>query len=266
METKQVNLRVEDCFKLFDQSFTRVKYFSGIVSSIETSMLPNDWNIKSSSGISYTVAEPDEETTKQYLIDGCNHFVHRYLVRDIIESFMLCLDKVVLYLYLHGKPLDPDKSPRENLSKNEVKKLTNFEFKGLQKKIEFLKDEFGIAVPKEHEQCLESLRHIRNCFAHSNGMVRFDDGIKDGSENRIFEWFVLTVFLVGLESGERYELALGESIPEESKVCSKIETYSSAFKVGDSLSFTPAEVYEIAFSLQLSAHQYIKSVAEKLDS
>lgn len=254
----RIELSANKCFELFDQSFNRVKYFLCISDNVCTDSLPSEWRILNESGMNYGVHDPAENTV--HLIDGYKFFIRRYLVRDVIESFALCLDKLCFLKLLDGKTLTASQSLRDALTKKEKSRLNTFEFKGLKGKLEILEADFGLVIPEQHADAINSLTDIRNCFAHNNGYVRPNDGLETEEGKREFQWLAFSLFLEGA-SGREYEVVLGEPLQEESNVCLRLERNTKAFKISEPLSFSSVETYEIALSLHLAATEYLKSVA-----
>ncbi len=257
MPNEKISLSLEKCFKPFDQGFNRVKYFSCITDSLDAEALPDEWVIKTESGISYGMTEPNN---KAFLADGFKHFIKRYLVRDCIESFALCLDELFFFLLLHGKTVASGKSLHDALSDEEKERQVAFENAGLYGKIDKLDSQFNLKLSSDHKRAITSLKDIRNCFAHSNGVVRAGDGRKDGKEKRKFSWMVASVFGIGIQSGERQTIELNRQLSEEIHVGVEIKQQFKSFKKGEALSFSSAEAYEIAWSLHLAAAEYLKGL------
>ncbi len=136
---RNLNISIEDCFKIFEQSFTRVKYFTCITDNFDLSMLPSNWNIENSSSLKYCMNEPNE-ADKQMLTDAYKHFIQCYLVRDCIESFVLSLDKLFYTLQLHGKKIPMGETLLNDEEKKDFKK---FEYMGYGCKIKKLKKNFN---------------------------------------------------------------------------------------------------------------------------
>jgi hypothetical protein len=168
------------------------------------------------------------------------------------------LDELFLILLLHGKKVLAKQTLRDALSDEEKERLANFKKAGIFDKIETLENQFNLKLPTKHKQVLTSLKDIRNCFAHSNGIVRADDGQKDGKQNRKFCWMTLSIFAVGVQSGERHEIEFNKPLKEAVNVCLEINKHFKSFKKREDLSFSSTESYEIAWSLQLAAAEFIK--------
>lgn len=261
-EVKNVKLRVESCFKQFDESFNRVKYFSCISDNLKETDLPLDWSIQNPNSISYGMGNPDN---LDYILKGYQHFIQRYLVRDCIESFSLSLDELFFALTINGKRFRPNQSIKEGLSESEFASITSFQWKGLSDKVRKLESLYDLILSAEHKELIDSLKDIRNCFAHSNGIVRPIDG-KECNHGRKFKWKSFHVFLQGVDSGEKLALEIGVPLKEASNVCVQFVEYSRSFKVGESMSFSSKETYEIAWSLQMVGLDYIQMLNKKLNN
>ncbi len=263
-DDKAVNIKlpIENCFKQFDESFNRVKYFSCISDNLKKTDLPLDWSIQNPNSISYGMDKPDN---LDYILKGYQHFIQRYLVRDCIESFSLSLDELFFALTLHGKRFRSNQSIKEGLSESELASISSFQRKGLSDKVKKLESSYDLILSAEHKELVGSLKDIRNCFAHSNGIVRPMDG-KDCDEGRKFQWKSFHVFLQGVDSGEKSALEIGVPLKEVSNVCMQFVEYSRSFKVGESMSFSSKETYEIAWSLQMVGLDYMQILNKKLNT
>ena len=154
----------------------------------------------------------------------------------------------------------------ESLSEDEKKLLKNFEKAGLSNedgKVQLLKKRFNLILSKDYNIIVSSLKDIRNCFAHGNGFVRKKDGKKDG-EKRKFHWATFSIFGIGTTSGKKVEIEIGKRLEEEINICGKIDTkdHYKSFEVGEQLSFSSTETYEMAWSLKLVANEYIKQISQ----
>lgn len=262
---KKIPLPIENCFKAYDQSFNRVQYFSVITDNLTTAVFPDKWVIKNKSGLDFAMKEVNDDK-KEYMLDGYKHFIQSYLLRDCIESFAICLDKLFLFLLLNGKEIKLDQIIFESLSEDEKKLLKNFEKIGLyskEGKLQILKSKFNLTLSEDYNIIISSLKGIRNCFAHGNGFVRKIDGKEDG-EKRKFHWATFSIFGIGTTSGKKVEIEIGKRLEEEINICGKIDTkdHYKSFEVGEQLSFSSTETYEMAWSLKLVASEYIKQISQ----
>lgn len=264
----RLELPINKCFTTYDQSFNRVKYFSAITDNLTKDLFPDEWVINNPFGINYAMKDvPDNK--KNELLQGYKHFMQCYLVRDCIESFAICLDKLFLVLLINGKRIKSDQTLLEALSDEEREKHKLFEKAGLSSqngKVQQLKNLFALPLSKEHNQLVTSLKDIRNCFAHGNGFVRDIDGKPDGKTKRKFHWATFSVFGIGTKSGNKFDIEIGKPLEEESYICGKIELKdnSKSFRVGEQLSFSSKETYEIAWSLQLVAREYLNQIRSNI--
>lgn len=271
MEDERIEhpLLIDNCFKIFDQSFNRLKYFSCLASHLELSNMPTDWSIKNSSGINYAVKAPETEQEKEMLIEGYKHFLHCYVVRDCIETFAIALDRLFFTLLLNGKKVLAGQPLFAALTDTEKELLNNFQYVGLSAekkrgKVELLKSEFDLELTAENKEIISGFRDIRNCFSHGYGLVRAGDGQDAGDGKRKFSWKTMSIFLRGEESGKEFGLVMNEPLPEASMLCMRIENHVKNFKVGEQLSFTASEAFEIATSLQHVARNFLSEINQKI--
>ncbi len=268
MDKKKLELRINKCFTLFDQSFNRVKYFSCITDNISAAVFPKEWEIQNASGLRYKIGEVPQDK-EAYLIDGYKHFMQCYLVRDCIESFALSLDNMFFCLLLNGKQVRTDQTLHGCLSNDEKAALETFQKAGISSKegkAQILKQRFRLELSKDHHKIVSSLKDIRNCLAHTNGIVRETDGKKSERGKREFHWTVFSVFAVGTQSGKRHKIKFNEPFGEEVNVCAQLENVCKSYEIGKPLFFTSGETYEIAWSLQLISQEYLRQINEQLKS
>lgn len=98
----------------------------------------------------------------------------------------------------------------------------------------------------------------------SYGFVRKNDGQKDEAGNRTFTWKTFSI-VAKMASGEERNIELNQIIPGQSNVCMRIQNHEKHFKIGEQLSFTPAEAYEIAFSLKQVGINFAEEVKNKFN-
>ncbi|MBU6475868.1 MAG: GP5 family envelope glycoprotein [Alphaproteobacteria bacterium] len=258
---------VNDCFGAFDTSCNRVKFFSCIANNLDLDKLPTRWDIPNPSGITYMFRAPITQEEKQLVLDGYKHFMHCYLVRDCIESFTFSLDYLFLVLLLRKKIIYSGQTWMDALSMEEKKELEKFQKAGLSSKegkLQLLKSRFGLELTEDHRKVIIGLRDIRNCFAHGYGIVRPTDGQKATDRERVFTWRTFAIIAKGA-SGEETNIKLNQIIPEQSNVCMRLQNHEKCFKIGERLSFTPAETYEIASSLKYVAINFMGEIQNKLN-
>ncbi len=260
----ELSIPIEDCFKPYDESFSRVQYFLCIADNLDTQNLPSQWSIPNSSGITYNINTPKDDGERNYIVQGYKHFIRCYLVRDCIESFALCLDNLFWVLLLNGKRLMSHQTLLEALSQDEVRSLNFFKNKGLSDKLPLLDKYFNIKLKYDYCDIVLGLRDIRNCFSHSNGFVRATDGKETDNAQRYFSWKAMHLFALGSETGKEYPVKMGEVLPEAGSVCVRFADHRKAFNIGDQLNFTITEVYEIAFSLKMVGANLMEEVKKVL--
>lgn len=268
MTHHKMELSINDCFKAFDISFNRLKYFTCITDNLGVESLPCGWSITNKDGMSYQVPAPEEDK-REYIISGYKHFIQRYLVRDCIESFALCLDELFLVLLLSGKTVPSNFTLIECLNEEEKLALDKFRDHGLDGKdgkIRILKDRFNLELPTPYKKIISSLKDIRDCLTHNNGIVTRRHGHSGKNNSRKFHWATFSVFLVGTKSGRKSKLIFNKPLREESNINIKldIQNHSKTFMIGEQLSFSSDESYEIAWSLQLAAQEYFKTINQSM--
>ena len=263
-----INLDPVKCFKLFDESFNRIKYFPRIADGIDVGSLPTDWGItRSDSGIRYGMNQPNEEQ-RQYLLNGFQYFLRRYLVRDCIESFALCLDELCLNLLLLSnlpRRVQSSQTLYDILEDEEKKFLKDFQDKGLSNKngkIGLLRTRFGLELSDKHKKTIKSLKDIRDCLTHRNGITSTRDGFSAEGQKIKFKWLTLDFFVVGTETGFKQPFKIGEVYKEGVNCFFKIKEHSKIVDVGSSLEFSSVEIYDIAHSLQLISMDYIGKIQQ----
>lgn len=248
------------CFSGLDQSVNRIKFFSCIVQNIKENQFPIDWVIENPKGISYGIDTPRGDRDKSYLLEGFKFFMQSYLVRDVIESFAVSLDQFYLLLLVDGK-VSKGQYLVDMLSEEETKDYNRFQQLGLTRKkggkIERLEKRFNLKLSQQNKEIISSLKDIRNCFSHSNGIVRETDGEIIDVTTRRFTWKSLHIWGENEDTGEKHTAISGEIIPAGLAVKAKIDKNIKDFQVSDILSFSAAETYEIGTTLQLVVKEYM---------
>lgn len=133
-------------------------------------------------------------------------------------------------------------------------------------KVKLLKKYFNLELPEPHSRIISNLKDIRDCLSHRNGIVGQADGAEDSEGNRKFHWATFEIFCIGEESGKKFELEFDKPLAEAATLCARIDTKDNfkSFKVGESLSFSSSEAYEIAWSLQMITQEYLRQINEKV--
>lgn len=257
-----------NCFRQFDHSFNRAKYFPALAECLGATDLPTDWNFSGRDGLTIKVDPPAKEEEKRHILEGYQHFLNCYLVRDCIESFAISLDSLCHVSLLPGKRIQSGQTLLSCLSEEERDFLKKFKNAGLtskEGKVQLLRERFGIQLSPDSLKTITSLKDIRNCFAHGNGFVRKEDGQPDGKKKRRFRWTTLHLFVEG-DSGCRHTVPLlGQPpLPEDGTLCGQFVEHQKSFDIGAQLSFSRLELFEIAFSLQRIGKELIKLTAEKI--
>ena len=142
-ERIEYKLSVNNCFRVFNQSFNRVKYFSCLANSMDIEGFPTSFSVQNPSGLNYMIKAPETDEEKMSILDGYKHFIHCYLVRDCIESFSISLDSLFLTLLLNGKRILTNQTLMDSLSEDEKNLMKKFEREGLSSregKLQLLKE------------------------------------------------------------------------------------------------------------------------------
>jgi hypothetical protein len=181
---------------------------------------------------------------------------------------MLCLDELYLLLLLNGKTVKSNLTLFEALTTEELKEYTYFTFRGLSTKdgkIRQLKDKFNLELQDNNKTIINSLKDIRDCLTHGNGLVQEKYGSPAKDKQRSFSWKTMDIFVEGVVSKKKSKIQFGKALKEESNICLRIKKHSKNFRIVEQISFTPAETYEIAMSLQFIAKDYLKSIKKNPD-
>ena len=101
-KVEKVEISLNESFRIFEQSFNRLKYFSCISENITQHHMPSDWLIESESGLHFKMRKPNEDNIFN-IISGYKKFMRLYLIRDCIDSYALSLDKFFMLLLLNKK-------------------------------------------------------------------------------------------------------------------------------------------------------------------
>ncbi|MET0154738.1 MAG: hypothetical protein ABW189_01355, partial [Rickettsiales bacterium] len=88
-----IEVKIENCFKEFIESYNRVKYFCCVADNLEASFFPSDWLIKNEGKLDFGVKALSEEE-QIFLLTGFRFFLRRYLLRDAVESFAISLENL----------------------------------------------------------------------------------------------------------------------------------------------------------------------------
>lgn len=261
----QFNFLLISCFRAFDQSFRRIKYFTCIADNIETDNFPTEWAVKNETGLNYGMDEPPE-VEKDKLLQGFQYFLRRYLVRDCIETFALCLDDLCFNLLLcstGSRKINAGQTLYDTLDDSEKEFLESFKSKGVSPKdgkIALLKQRFGLELSDDSKKIIRGLKDIRDCLTHRNGIVSDRDGDAAKDNKRKFHWITLDFFIVDGQTKEELPLEIGRVYKKGGDLCMKFKEHTKLQDMGRPLSFTSTEAYEIAQSLQWIARKYIEEI------
>lgn len=263
----EARIDVGTTFEPFDQSFNRMKYFGQIIDSITTDQLPNSWAIKDTSGIINHHGTPNTEQRK-LLLEGAKKCMHRYMVRDCIEGFALSLDKLCFFLLFFADGtvrMKTNQRFHDILSDKDKEYLKKFSRKGISPKdgkIKELQKEFGLVLPEEYKTVIKGLKDVRDCVSHHNSIVREADGERINENECKFTWLTMRVFHVDEITKERELLEFDKLYENAGHVSISIDQNEKVFNIGEPITFSRAEAYEIARSLSYIRDEYFKLARE----
>ncbi len=267
-ETGRITLDLDMCFQDLQRSISRVNLFSCIGQNLELNSLPQTWLIRNEGGVDMGMNDPKPEEMP-HILEGFQHFLQLYLVRDVIETFALALDEMFALLLLQGKTGAPDGSYLHELfSAEDHAEIAKFKQEGLVKdkngKVNRLAERHGLELSEGSQQILKSFRDIRNCFAHTNGVVRATDGEEcDDASKREFCWKVVHIWSENEDTGEQFPVESNKIVPAGLAVKMQIKEHRKQFFIGERLSFSPIESYKIAMSLRWIADEYLQKFRER---
>jgi len=121
----------------------------------------------------------------------------------------------------------------------------DFEYKGIGRKLELLRDTFSIQAP--HSDCLSTFWDARNCLVHRLGRVGPPD-VTAGTQQLVVKWIGMDVWIhpTGGEP-QLMPLDLGEGIflKDGGEVQVRTIERSEAFELGGRVNFNPHQLSEM---------------------
>ncbi|MET0155771.1 MAG: hypothetical protein ABW189_06690, partial [Rickettsiales bacterium] len=140
-------------------------------------------------------------------------------------------------------------------------------------KIGMLEEKFDIKLSDDQKSFIESTKDIRNCLAHRNGIVGENDGLPAKNNQRKFMWTTMTAFSRDSVTLQEFPIEIGKTLSEIGlkndgdigDIYVRFHTHERFFDIGKPLDFTSADVYEIAFSLQCIAQNYLTQIQKKFN-
>lgn len=161
-------------------------------------------------------------------------------LRELVEHYAVFLD------HIHHSALVITTRNAGVLTPKAQKQHSSFQYMGLEKKIEKLETEFGIASHKA--KYLPSIAKARNCVAHRRGIVGESD--VDAAHELTLEWWTMEVIAV-TPAGEEVNLtsipAGGVLLQAGGEIKLKICDRKRKFHKGQVLELTPQDLAEICF-------------------
>ncbi|WP_299345232.1 hypothetical protein [uncultured Maritalea sp.] len=261
-----LNLSANESFNLFAQSFRRVKYFLFIADNISISHLPQEhWEIGNKESVRFAIPTPPSNKIGG-LVEGFQHFQRLYLVRDSIETFALCLDDLCFKLLLAQsgtRHIPIGGTLHDSLEATEKAFLNEFKSNGVSPtkgKISKLKERFSLSLSEDIERAIGSLKNVRDCLSHRNGIVSEKDGEAAKGGLRRIQWPAFELFVLDHKTKKRSKLSFGTTYINGGTIELQMIPRAKVFSVGEKLEFTSAEVFEIAQALNLAAQKYLSQI------
>jgi hypothetical protein len=192
------------------------------------------------------------------------------VIEDLIETFGLCLDKLIFFLLIGEKFKQSINSvinvtPEEET--NIYKSLATFELQGNDKKLTFLKDNYGVQTSLS--EYLNTLKVARNCLTHRLGVVGYGQkGENDfNNENKLtIRWRFFNCYQdtpsKHLELSKVHDNDLKKGI----KVTLKLEEQERSFNKGERINLSPIELEQICLNFRDALDELIKKTENYLMS
>lgn len=261
-DKNRISVPADEPFLPFFRSFNRLTYFCCISDNLDVSVLPSNWSVRKNSAMKFGINKPQKEI-RENLVGDFKNQIRMYVLRESIESFALSLDEFFFLLLLNGKYKEMNQSPVDTLSKDELKEYNIFCTKGIAYKITKIEERLKVEFSRSLKEIATSLKDIRNCFSHSNGIVRTGDGFKESANKRKFQWISIDL-IVSHEDGEELNFEANKSYEKGSSLYLKSEMHSKVFEIGDTLQFDSFEVFEIGYALNDMVKEIILSAKKAL--
>lgn len=238
------SIKFENFHEAFDRSARRLFFISKLPELTLADSIEIDWSEQADDGavrISLYHDLNQEQLTD--LLKNYPNWINNNLLRNLIESFYLYLDNVYLCCY------EADiYSKTNNLLSKDKKSSVIKEFRELpvEKKIRELKKYSVIIDKKNDQQAFLSFKTIRDCLSHNDGIVTDKVGHNHENKRKVF-WSTYRVYRHRRETLRTANNPVQVS-NEESTVTVKLKRHEKVFSVGDEISFSRAELVEIAYT------------------
>lgn len=176
-------------------------------------------------------------------------------IRELIEWFAIYLDQVHhagLAILLHAKEITQEQASQWHRS---------FHYKGVKDKLKLLKNRFGFDTSQLLN--IPSIQDARNCLTHRAGVVSNNDVNEDGKLK--VKWLAFDAFIEE-PNGNKVDLnsPIGAPVKLENggEVKTQLVERVKEFEVGEVVSFTPAELQEICFSIIIATDKVIPQLVD----
>lgn len=166
-------------------------------------------------------------------------------LRDCIEEVSLFLEKT-REMCAAISLFDGNEVSAERWNDTVVRKAKPFHRKNFPQKVECLLQEYGSDILPATREFILTLNSARNCLVHRHGVVGTEDGGSGGT---------LTVKWKSFElhgrhpDGSEFPLVVPQTLVAQTQVFMRYGTVERMFKLGDAISFTPADLSGIWLTL-----------------
>lgn len=189
--------------------------------------------------------------------DNFVHWVRINAIREIVESFYLYIDELLMGVRLFEKQME------QRLTLNdyhEIIKALKEDKLPFKKKIEELKNS-GIDLPSDYYQYFDFMEQIRHCASHNNGIVHPRHFSHRGKNNTArIEWLDLGLFVVSKDGKER-KLKPGMIVEGPAGVYLKVKKTIKELPYGGYLKLSLNEASRMAFTMYIVLLELNKQAA-----
>jgi hypothetical protein len=158
------------------------------------------------------------------------------------------------------------KSKGLKASGNMEKKIKSFDWTGVEKQLEILRNSFSVQTSKE--KYFKSINQARNCIAHRRGIVGGDD-LRGDSQLKIAWWALDT----HIETSNGDKILFNPPYPKEGiyikgggNVAFTVVDRERQYKIGDFIKLTPTDLSEICLVATLATQEILSSTVSYLKS
>jgi hypothetical protein len=171
---------------------------------------------------------------------------------DLLSAFLEECRTIAALFRLHGACTGSD------LNKAYIEDAKKFHELGFPKKIEHLRNEFGIA--SKFEDHVLSLNRARNCLVHRLGIVSPKD--VDSGGRLVVTWHSLNLIAIDNSTGRETILVEPTVLESESRIAARVGPYQREFRVGDRILFDRNEHKHTVFTFYVFALEIVQALAK----